>query len=325
MRVVARRTPAGCALVTGGAGFIGSHLASRLLRAGWRVRVLDDFSSGREENLAGLESDVEVIRGDVCDRGTLEGAALGVDVIFHQAAIVSVERSLSEPLRTNEVNLGGTLSVLEAARGLGVRRVVLAASAAVYGDGGSLPRVESLPPSPLSPYAVQKYGSELYCQLYSGLYEVETVALRYFNVYGPRQDPESDYAAAIPLFIDAAIKGEEVRIFGDGEQTRDFIFVTDVAEANLRAAQAPGISGAVINVASGQRTSVNELVAVIGQCLDRGLAARHDPPRAGDVRHSWADIGRARELLGFEPEVDLKRGLGLTLAAFVKAGRSGRP
>jgi len=315
-----RGDPAGRALVTGGAGFIGSHLVSRLLREGWEVRVLDDFSSGREENLAALERDVEVIREDVCDRAALATAAAGVEVIFHQAAIASVERSLREPLRTNAVNLEGSLSVLEAAREQSVRRVILAASAAAYGDRGPLPKVESHPVSPLSPYAVQKHGSELYFRLYAGLYPLETVSLRYFNVYGPRQDPESDYAAAIPLFISAARRGEVLRIFGDGEQTRDFVFVDDVVEANLRAATAERVSGQVINVASGRRTSVNELVGAIGECMSRQLATQYEAPRVGDIRDSWADIARARELLGFEPAVSLKRGIELTISAFDGSG-----
>ena len=307
------------ALVTGGAGFIGGHLVEGLLADGWSVRVLDDFSSGREENLAGCRDGVELIRGDVCDTEIVSAAADGADVIFHQAAIASVARSIDNPRRAHAVNLGGTLEVLEAARRRGVRRVVFAGSAAVYGDDETLPKVESLPPACLSPYALHKYASEQYLAFYERLHGLQTVALRYFNVYGPRQDPESDYAAAIPLFVRAALTREPVRIFGDGEQTRDFVHVDDVVAANLRAAVADGVSGVVLNVASGRRTRVNDLVRIIGRCAGRELVPEYAPPRAADVRHSWADIGRARQLLGYSPAVELEAGLAGTVAAFAGA------
>jgi len=304
------------ALVTGGAGFIGSHLVGRLLAEGFAVRVLDDFSSGRQANLADVEDDIELWRGDVRDDEIVARAVSGVDVVFHQAAIASVPRSVAEPLETNAVNLAATVGLLEAARRHGVRRVVFAASSAAYGDDPILPKSESLPPRPLSPYAVQKYASELYLQVYARLHSLETVALRYFNVYGPRQDPKSDYAAVIPLFVTAALEGSPVRIYGDGEQTRDFVYVSDVAEANLLAATAPGVSGEVLNVASGRRTSVNELARVIGDCLGRRIETLHQPPRAGDVPHSWADVSRCQRLLGFEAKVSLEQGLELTVEDF---------
>ena len=301
------------ALVTGGAGFIGSHLVDGLLAAGWRVRVLDDFSSGREENLAHLNGSAELLRGDLRDRALLERALAGVEVVFHQGAVPSVPRSVAEPERTHAVNATGTLGVLEASRKAGVRRVVFASSSSAYGDTPQLPKVETMPPCPLSPYALQKYAAERYCQLYHRLYGLETVALRYFNVYGPRQDPASEYAAVIPRFVTACLAGRAPVVFGDGEQTRDFTFVADAVAANLLAADAPRAAGEVVNVAGGRRVSLNQLLAEIRSLTGATLAARHEPARAGDVRDSLADLGRARELLGYAPRVDLRAGLAKTI------------
>jgi UDP-glucose 4-epimerase len=308
------------ALVTGGAGFIGGHIVERLVRDGWTVRVLDDFSSGHEENLSTCAEQIEVVRGDLCDPELIRRASEGAEVIFHEGAIASVSRSVAEPERSHAVNLSGTLGVLEAARRSGVRRVVFASSAAVYGGAAGLPRVESQAPACLSPYAVQKLGGEGYLAAYSELHDVETVALRYFNVYGPRQDPESDYAAAIPLFIRAALASDVVHVFGDGEQTRDFIYIDDIVEANVRAADAPQASGRFMNVASGKRTSVNDLLSSIGDRLGRELRISYEPERPGDIRHSWAGVERARELLGFDARVELAEGLATTIEDF--AGRS---
>jgi UDP-glucose 4-epimerase len=307
--------------VTGGAGFIGAHLVERLLAAGWSVRVLDDFSSGRDENLRGVCERIEVRRGDVRDAEGVAQAMQGVEVVFHQAAVPSVPRSVADPLGTDAVNLGGTLRVLEAARGAGVRRVVLAASSSAYGDSALLPKREDMPPEPLSPYALQKYAGEVYARLYSRLYGLETVALRYFNVFGPRQDPQSEYAAVVPRFVCAALDDTPPTIYGDGEQTRDFTFVSDAAEANLRAADAPGVAGAVFNVASGNRTSLNSLWAHIREIVGSRIEARHAPVRAGDVRDSLADLTRARDLLGYRPAVSLREGLCRT----VESLRSARP
>jgi UDP-glucose 4-epimerase len=314
------------ALVTGGAGFIGGHIVERLVREGWSVRVLDDYSTGRDENLAACAGQVEILRGDICDVELTRAACRGVEVIFHEGAIASVSRSVEEPERSHEVNLSGTLTLLEAARQSGVRRIVLASSAAIYGDDDSLPRVESQAPACLSPYAVQKLGGEGYLAAYAEVHGLETVALRYFNVYGPRQDPESDYAAAIPLFVRAALKDDVIHVFGDGEQTRDFVYVDDVVEANLQAARADGVSGGMMNVASGKRTSVNELLAAIGDRLGRQLRISYEPPRAGDVRHSWAEVERAHGLLGFNAKVELADGLASTIDDFAArwAGSVGR-
>jgi len=317
-------SPAGAArgaLVTGGAGFIGAHLVERLLAAGWSVSVLDDFSSGRDENLRGVRERIEVRRGDVRDAPGLAKAMQGVEVVFHQAAVPSVPRSVADPLGTDAVNLGGTLRVLEAARGAGVRRVVLAASSSAYGDSALLPKREDMPPEPLSPYALQKHAGEVYARLYTRLYGLETVALRYFNVFGPRQDPRSEYAAVVPRFVCAALDGTPPTIYGDGEQTRDFTFVSDAAEANLHAADAPGVAGAVFNVASGNRTSLNSLWAHIREIVGSQIEARHAPARVGDVRDSLADLTRARDLLGYRPAVSLREGLCRTVESF----RSARP
>jgi nucleoside-diphosphate-sugar epimerase len=308
------------ALVTGGAGFIGSHVVDGLLEQGWTVRVLDDLSSGREANLAAAGERVGFLRGDILDPGTLERAVAGVEVVFHQAAVPSVPVSLEEPVRTNAVNVDGTLAVLEAARRAGVRRVVYAASSSAYGETEKLPKVEDMPADPLSPYALQKYAGEVYCRLYTRYFGLETVALRYFNIYGPRQNPDSAYAAVIPLFIRACLKGKAAQIHGDGGQSRDFTFVADAVQANLRAADAPGASGRVLNVAAGRRTTLNELLATIQEITGTDVPARHGPARAGDVRHSQAEIALARELLGYEPRVSLQEGLERTVEALAAGG-----
>ena len=305
------------ALVTGGAGFIGGHLAEALVGQGWQVRVLDDLSSGREENLAAIQADVELVHGSICDPDTLADAVKGIEVVFHQAAVPSVPRSVAEPVRTNAVNLAGTLNVLEAARQGDVRRVVYAASSSAYGDTVELPKVETMPANPLSPYALQKYAGEVYCRLYHGLYGLETVALRYFNVYGPRQDPKSTYAAVIPRFVTACLRNEPPTVHGDGGQTRDFTMVDDAVQANLRAADAPTAAGHVCNVAAGRRTSLNELLDHIRELTGSGVEADYGPAREGDVRDSLASLERTRALLGYEPEVELREGLRRTVEHFV--------
>jgi UDP-glucose 4-epimerase len=317
------------ALVTGGAGFIGSHVVDELLATGWRVRVLDDFSTGRAENLARASGAIEVVHGDVCDRDAVDKAARGVDVIFHQAAIASVPQSVADPLRSHAVNLSGTLHVLEAARAQGCRRVVLASSSAVYGAsetrgvaGGAGLRENDLP-RPISPYAVQKLAAEHYLAVYAGLHGLETVALRYFNVYGERQDPGGDYAAVIPTFLEAVHRGEPLCVHGDGLQTRDFVHVSDVARANRLAAEAPRAAGGVFNVASGRATSVAELVSLTrlaGAGCEKPLHVVRTEARAGDVRESRACIDAARAVLGFEPGVELEAGLRRLLEAISGAG-----
>jgi UDP-glucose 4-epimerase len=310
--------------VTGGAGFIGGHLSEKLLAEGWSVRVLDDFSSGRAENLAAIAGEIEIVRGDIRDADTVAKAVDGVEVVFHEAAVPSVPRSVAEPLRTNSVNVDGTLLVLESARRAGVRRVVYAASSSAYGNTPTLPKVETMPAQPRSPYALQKYAGEVYCRLYTELYGLETVALRYFNIYGPRQDPKSEYAAVIPRFATACFSGVRPRIYGDGEQTRDFTCVIDAVRANLLAADAPRASGTVCNVAAGARTSLNQLLAEIRRQTGAQVEAIHDPPRGGDVRDSLASLERSRELLGYEPSVDLREGLRITVAHFAELRAEGR-
>jgi UDP-glucose 4-epimerase len=301
------------ALVTGGAGFIGSHLVDGLLAAGWAVRVLDDFSSGREGNLAAARDRVELVRRDLADPETAGDAVRDVEVVFHQGAVPSVPRSVAEPLRTHRVNVDGTLLLLEAARRADVRRVVYAASSSAYGDTEALPKVETMPANPRSPYALQKYSSEVYCRLYYELYGLETVALRYFNVFGPRQDPESQYAAVVPRFITACLLGRAPTVHGDGEQTRDFTFVADVVRANLAAADSPKAAGAVVNVAGGRQISLNALLATIQRLVGSHVQPHRDAARVGDVRHSLADLGQAQDLLGWRPEVPLEEGLLRTI------------
>lgn len=312
------------AVVTGGAGFIGSHLADRLVAEGFRVRVLDDFSTGREGNLAGSRGRLELRRADVRDPAAVASAFEGADVVFHQAAVPSVPRSLAEPLFTDEVNAHGTLLVLESARRAGVRRVVYAASSSVYGETDELPKVETMCARPHSPYALQKYAGEVYCRQYTELFGLETVALRYFNVFGPRQDPDSEYAAVVPRFVRSYLQDEPPCIYGDGEQTRDFTYVEDAVRANLLAADAPRAAGAAVNVAGGRQTSMNELARLVRELTGRSCAPVHGPPRAGDVRHSMASLERAGQLLGYAPGVDLREGLRRTIESFDGAGRGER-
>ncbi len=304
------------ALVTGGAGFIGGHLVEGLLKAGWLVRVLDDLSAGSEQNLAHVTDQIEFTRGDIRDADLLGRVMDGVEVVFHKAAMASVPSSIEMPILSNSINADGTLLVLETARQSGVRRVVYAASSAVYGDSEVLPKVETLPAAPLSPYALQKYTGEVYCRLYSVFYGLETVALRYFNVFGPRQDPNSDYAAVIPAFVTAAVSGKSPVIYGDGNQTRDFIYVENAVQANLLAADAERASGAVINIAAGKRTSLNDLWRNIRKIVETDVEPRYAAPREGDVRDSVADLALASDLLGYDPDIGLDEGLARTIASF---------
>jgi len=304
------------ALVTGGAGFIGGHLVEGLLKAGWLVRVIDDLSTGSEQNLAHAMDRIELTRGDIRDADTLERVMDGVEVVFHQAAMASVPRSIARPLLSNSVNIDGTLLVLETARQSGVRRVVYAASSSVYGETEVLPAVETLPATPLSPYALQKYTGEVYCRLYTELHGLETVSLRYFNVFGPRQNPDSDYAAVIPRFVTAALAGKAPVIYGDGEQTRDFIYVENAVQANLLAADADRASGSVVNIAAGKRTSLNDLWKNIRRIVDTDVEPSYAAPREGDIRDSFADLALASDLLGYDPGIGLDEGLARTIASF---------
>jgi nucleoside-diphosphate-sugar epimerase len=299
-------------LVTGGAGFIGSNLVRALLARGDDVRVLDNFSTGNRANLAGLERDVDLVEGDLRSYERVHAAVNGTEVVFHQGALPSVPRSVQDPLTTTAVNVEGTLNVLLAGRDAGVRRIVNASSSSVYGNGGELPRAETQLPDPISPYAVAKLAAERFCTSFSRVYAMEVVSLRYFNVFGPRQDPMSQYAAVVPRFIRAVADGEPVTIYGDGEQSRDFTFVDNVVSANLLAAAAPGVEGAIVNVATGGSATVNELADTIGRLLDRSVEKRYEPERAGDVKASWADLAEAGRLLGYAPRVDLEEGLRRT-------------
>ncbi len=304
-------------LVTGGAGFIGSSIAAALLAAGERVRVLDDLSSGREENLASLSGDLEIIRGTILDPEVVARAMKGAEVVFHEAAIPSVVRSVERPQPSMLANVQGTTVVLDVARHSGVRRVLFAASSSAYGDTPVLPKIETMPTQPLSPYAISKLTCEHLLRVFASLYGLETLSLRYFNVFGPRQDPTSQYAAVIPNFITAALTGQRPRVFGDGEQTRDFCFIDNAVSANLLGASASAkLTGQVVNVACGERTSLNQLLAYIGEATGGKLEADYSPTRAGDVRDSLADINAARELIGYAPIVDVRAGLARTVAAF---------
>lgn len=305
----------GLALVTGGAGFIGSHLVAGLLARGREVRVLDDLSSGRREFVPGC-GDVELLVGDVRDPDTVRRAVGGVEVVFHQAALRSVPGSVEDPFAYHDVNVTGTMRLLLAARDAGVRRLVFASSSAVYGEQSVMPLHEKLRPQPISPYGASKLIGEHYCANFSLHYGLETVSLRYFNVFGPRQDPNSEYAAVVARFILAARRGVPLEIHGDGEQTRDFIYVENVVDANLAAAEAPGVAGEVFNIACGERLSVLDIARGIEDVLGRPLPLRHTPARRGDVRDTLADISQARARLGFAPAVSFQEGLRRTVEAF---------
>ena len=307
------------ALVTGGAGFIGSHLVERLLREGARVRVLDNFSTGSRALLPFASrhaATLEIVEGDIRDLATVERAAAGTNVIFHQAAMRSVPRSVADPLGANENNVTGTLHVLQAARTAGVSRVVYASSSSVYGANPELPKREEQPPAPISPYAVSKAAGEQYAAVWSRLYQVETVGLRYFNVFGPRQDPASEYAAVIPRFILWALRGEPLEVHGDGTQSRDFTYIDNVVEANLLAARAAGVGGEAFNVGCGERVSLLAIIEMLEGALGRTLTRRHTPGRAGDVPHTLADIDKAKRLLGYQPLVTFDEGFRRTVEYF---------
>src|SRR5262245_22148359 len=311
-------------LVTGGAGFIGSHLVDALLIQGKTVRVLDNFSTGDPANLADVRDRVEVFETDVTDLKAVRRTMRGVEVVFHQAALASVPRSVADPLATHAACVNGTLNVLQAAREAGVRRVVYAASSSAYGASTKLPKSESDPTLPLSPYAAAKLAAEHYCAAFSEVYGLETVRLRYFNIFGPRQSPDSPYAAVIPLFLRSMLAGQSPFVNGDGHQSRDFTFVEDAVRANLLAAEAPGVSGRVYNVACGRRTSLLELIGKINALLGTNILPSYRDPRPGDVRHSQADISRARAELGYEPRNDIDRGLRLCLE-YLRGDRVQRP
>ena len=302
-------------LVTGGAGFIGSNLVAALLERGDEVRVLDNFSTGSRRNLAALGREVEVVEGDLRSYERVHTAVRGMELVFHQGALGSVPRSVQDPLTSTAVNVEGTLNVLLAARDEGVRRVVAASSSSVYGDGGVFPRVESQAPNPLSPYAVAKLAAERFCVSFTRVYGLETVALRYFNVFGPRQDPTSQYAAVVPRFITAIAAGQPVTVHGDGGQSRDFTFVENVVRANLLAADAAGATGQVLNIATGGSETVNTLAETIGRLLQRPVEKTHGPAQSGDVRESWADVSAAREAIGYAPTVTFEEGLQRTIEA----------
>jgi nucleoside-diphosphate-sugar epimerase len=299
-------------LVTGGAGFIGSHLTEELVRRGERVRVVDSLVTGKRQNLAHI-ADVEFLHGDLADPAVARQAVDGVDFVLHQAAIPSVPRSVQDPLTSHVANVDATLNVLIAARDAHVKRVVYAGSSSAYGDTPTLPKVETMATAPLSPYALQKLVGEQYCQMFTRLYGLETVTIRYFNVFGPRQDPSSPYSGVISLFISALCEGRRPTIYGDGEQTRDFTYVANVVQGVLKAAAAPAASAEVINVATGGRISINALFQAVRTLVDARVDPIYSPGRAGDVRDSQADIGKARHLLGYEPDVTFEEGLKKTV------------
>lgn len=305
-------------LVTGGAGFIGSNLTEALLKAGHQVRALDNLSTGKRENLVfeGAYPFLEMIEGDICDLITCQKAVEGIEYVFHQAALPSVQRSVEDPMSSNQVNVGGTLNILMAARDAGVRRVIYAASSSAYGDTPTLPKEEEMVPNPLSPYALQKFIGEQYCRLFFQLYGLETISLRYFNIFGPKQDPDSIYSAVIPRFIDALISGRAPVIFGDGEQSRDFTYIDNVVHANLLAMNAERIQGEAVNVACGRRVSLNQLLKILQDIIGSHIPPLYEEPRKGEPRHSLADIKKGKAILNYDPRVGIEEGLRRTVEFF---------
>lgn len=301
-------------LVTGGAGFIGSNLVHELLRRGETVRVLDNFSTGRRSNLADVYGDIDLVEGDLRSSESCRQATKGVDVVLHQGALPSVQRSVSDPFTSHDTNATATMNLLVAARDVGVKRFVYASSSSVYGDSPTMPKQEEMIPRPKSPYAVAKLAGEHYCRIFYELYGLETVCLRYFNVFGPYQDPTSHYSAVIPLFIRAMMAGKAPTIYGDGTQSRDFTFVANNVHANLLAATQPGVGGQIFNIACGQRYSLLDLMDALNEILGTAIEPTFDHSRRGDVKHSLADIGRAQEMLGYTVQVDFLEGLRRTAA-----------
>jgi UDP-glucose 4-epimerase len=300
-------------LVTGGAGFIGHNLVRHLLDQGHHVRVLDNFSTGKRENLGPFADRVDLIEGDLRSYHTVHEATRDVEVVFHQGALPSVPRSINDPITTNQVCVEGTLNILDSAKNNGVRRVVYASSSSIYGENPALPKQEDMTPMPISPYAVAKLAGEKYCQVFARTYGLETVALRYFNVFGLGQDPKSQYAAVMPLFITAFLDGNQITIDGDGEQSRDFTFVENVIQANMKAAIAPKASGEVFNVACGNSTSLNQVLDHLRTFTEFDTEVVHGPDRAGDIKHSLASIDKARDLMGYDPTVSVEAGLRMSV------------
>jgi len=312
-------------LVTGGAGFIGSHIVHELVRRGEVVRVLDNLSTGKIANLADISEEITFCEADICDLGIISPRFAGADYVIHLAALPSVARSVSDPLTSNAVNITGTLNVLLAARDAGVKRLVFAASAAAYGDNPTMPRVETLTPNPLSPYALGKLAGEYYCRIFTSIYGFESVALRYFNIFGPRQNPDSPYTGVLSKFVAAYHRGDTPVIFGDGEQSRDFTYVDNVVDATLKACAATAAAGRIINVGVGRSYTLNQTIALLNGIFEQQVRPRYDPPRPGDVRHSLADISLARQVLGYEPRVGFEEGLRRTVDWFrAKTGAGGR-
>ncbi len=295
-------------VITGGAGFIGSNI-SRMLCCDNSVAIIDNLSTGKPENLYDVWKEIDFIQGDITEMEALRRAFQGADYVLHLAALPSVQRSIDDPITSNLHNVDGTLKILVAARDCGIRRVVFSSSSAIYGDGPEHPKIETLTPKPMSPYAVTKAAGEHYCKVFNDVYGLETVSLRYFNVFGPGQDPGSQYAAVIPKFLQSISQGRSPTIFGDGEQSRDFVYVADVVDANALACVAENAAGRVINIASGKRTTLNELVEIMGEVLSKDVKPLHVDPMPGEIKHSSADISAARELLGYEPRYDVRSGL----------------
>ena len=300
-------------LITGGAGFIGSNIVGVLVKDGYSVKILDNFSSGTKENTHSIKGEIETIDADITDKDTVKKVMSGVDYVLHQAALPSVPRSIKDPVTTNAVNVDGTLNILNAARNSGVKRVVFASSSSVYGDNEAPLKSELLKPSPISPYGVSKLAGEYYCRVFYKVYGLETVCLRYFNVYGPNQNPDTQYAAVIPKFITSIMNDKPPTIYGDGKQSRDFTFVKDVVNANILAMKARGAAGKVFNIAAGKRTTINELVSILDNILGKDIVSEHTEPREGDIKHSLADISLAKKILGYEPKYTLEEGLKETV------------
>jgi UDP-glucose 4-epimerase len=303
-------------LVTGGAGFIGCHIVKRLLAEGGDVRVVDNLSTGRLKRLDDIRDEIEIIEGDLSDERVCGEAVEGIDYVLHQAAVPSVQRSVHDPVGTNRSNVTATLNLLENCRKAGVRRVVYAASSSAYGDTEVLPKQEDMPANPLSPYALQKFMGERYCKLYYDLYGLETVSLRYFNVFGPKQDPNSEYSAVIPKFLTKLLAKEPITIYGDGEQSRDFTYVENVVEANLLAIRSTTAKGQVCNIGCGERITLNELIRLLEKIVGVKAQVNYAAAKVGDVRHSLADVEKAKCLLGYQPKVMVNEGLRRTLAAY---------